>query len=167
MDYQGKLDSTGWPTGLPDAEKDELTRLVRDQIEKFGPQELRVLVRRVDNAIGAALPVYGAWSLQDARFAAIERACNALNMDPIWALHERDSGADEEAKRIHDNAKDDWGPKAWKKLGHARRVELIEIEIMGAVRQHRYVSKSGWFLVNVTTEATRLATIYGEPKVAS
>ncbi len=134
MDCQGKFDSTGWPTGLPDEEKDELATMVRALIQSH---------------------------------AAIGRACDFADTVRTLALTSRDSGAVDEAKRLNESARDGWGSRAWKKFGPARRVELIEIEIMGAVRDHRYVAKSGWFLVSVTKEATRLAQAYGEPKVAS
>lgn len=68
------VDMCGWPTFLTEAGKEFLLKEVKEILEQ-GPQPLWIIENRISYIDGNPLKGVALW---DARFCAIQRACDAV-----------------------------------------------------------------------------------------
>jgi len=84
MSYSVRCQPDGWPEGVSEEEKKNLTSAVKDFIAEVGPQCPYVIERH----LAYKLFERGLWPnrsiLWDHVYATVDRACRAANLEQVW-----------------------------------------------------------------------------------
>jgi hypothetical protein len=83
-----ETDSTDWPKGLPEAERNALTEAVKSVLERCGPLKLHELFLRLrdDESVRTNAPTWSKAALYDWLYGCVERATRAVNCEERYHL---------------------------------------------------------------------------------